>query len=43
LQHRIFGRFGGESSDQPKGWHQALIGKDADRRLLGSVEFDASW
>jgi hypothetical protein len=27
--------------DKSKRRHQALIGEDADRRLLGSVEFDA--
>jgi hypothetical protein len=27
--------------DQPKRWHQALIGENADRRLLGCVELDA--
>jgi hypothetical protein len=26
--------------DQPQRWHQALIGQNADRRLLGIVELD---
>ena len=33
----------GASGDQSKGGHQALIGEDTDRRLLGVVEFDTCW
>jgi hypothetical protein len=29
--------------DQPQRWHQALIGENTDRRLLGVVEFDTCW
>jgi hypothetical protein len=41
LLRRISDRFGCEGGHQPKGRYQALIGKDADRCLLGIVEFDA--
>jgi len=43
LRDYVDSRSSGERGDQPKRWHQALIGQDADRRLLGIVEFDTCW